>query len=74
MLADEYDALIADPCGFPYDVWLPRISTEIVGPGRPNTRRNNLALAKGAMAMEVTWAWPRTLWSSPGKFWPPARR
>lgn len=51
MRADEYDALIADPTGFLYDVWLPRVSTEIAAPGTPNTRRNNLSLVKGGMAM-----------------------
>jgi hypothetical protein len=51
MREDEYDALIADPTGFLYDVWLPRVSTEVCKPGTPNTRRNNLALVKGAMAM-----------------------
>jgi hypothetical protein len=51
MREDEYDALIADPTGFLYDVWLPRVSTEVCKPGAPNTRRNNLALVKGAMAM-----------------------
>ena len=29
MRADEYDALIADPTGFLYNVWLPRVSTEV---------------------------------------------
>ncbi len=51
MKEDEYDALIADPTGFLYNVWLPRVSTEICRPGAPNTTRNNLALVKGAMAM-----------------------
>jgi len=51
MRADEYDALIADPTGFLYDVWLPRASTRIVGPGQTNTRGNNFALVKGAMSM-----------------------
>ena len=38
MRADEYDALIADPTGFLYNVWLPRVSTEIRRPGvRPRT-------------------------------------
>jgi hypothetical protein len=51
MKEDEYDALIDDPTGFLYNVWLPRVSTEIVGPGEPNSYRNNVALVKGAMAM-----------------------
>ena len=51
MKPDEYDALIADPTGFLLNVWLPRISADIVAPGEPNTERNNLALLKGGMAM-----------------------
>lgn len=51
MRADEYDALIADPSGFLYETWLPRVSAAIVGPGQPNTNRSTLALVKGAMAM-----------------------
>jgi len=51
MRADEYDALIDDPTGFLYNVWLPRVSTEVVRIGQPSTYRNNLALVKSAMAM-----------------------
>lgn len=51
MKADEYDALIDDPTGFLYNVWLPRVSTEICPIGKPATYRNNLALVKGSMAM-----------------------
>ncbi|MHC1769347.1 MAG: uroporphyrinogen decarboxylase family protein [Verrucomicrobiia bacterium] len=51
MRADEYDALIDDPTGFLYNVWLPRVSTEISRIGEPSTYRNNLALVKTAMAM-----------------------
>ncbi|MCX5656112.1 MAG: hypothetical protein NTY65_15855 [Planctomycetota bacterium] len=51
MKVDEYDALIADPVGFLYNVWLPRVSTEIRGPGETNSMRGNLALVKGGMAM-----------------------
>jgi hypothetical protein len=51
MKEDEYDQLIDDPTGFLYNVWLPRVSTEIVAPGSPNSYRNNLALVKGGMAM-----------------------
>lgn len=51
MKADEYDALIDDPTGFLYNVWLPRVSTEISRIGDPSTYRGNLALVKGAMAM-----------------------
>jgi hypothetical protein len=51
MEADEYDALIEDPTGFLYNVWLPRVSAEIVPIDAPNTYRNNLSLVKGGMAM-----------------------
>ena len=51
MKEDEYDALIDDPTGFLYQVWLPRVSAEASRPGEPCTYRNNLALVKGAMAM-----------------------
>ncbi|MDW8308386.1 MAG: uroporphyrinogen decarboxylase family protein, partial [Verrucomicrobiales bacterium] len=53
MREDEYDALIADPTAFLYEVWLPRVSTEIVKPGQPATYRSHLALVKSAMAMMV---------------------
>jgi len=51
MKVDEYDALIADPVGFLYNVWLPRVSTEVRGPGQPASMRGNAALVKGGMAM-----------------------
>jgi uroporphyrinogen-III decarboxylase len=51
MRADEYDALIDDPTGFLYNVWLPRVSTEVSKIGEASTYRNNLAHVKGAMAM-----------------------
>ncbi|MFC1724150.1 uroporphyrinogen decarboxylase family protein [candidate division KSB1 bacterium] len=51
MKADEYDQLIEDPTGFLYNVWLPRVSADIVKTGEPVTYRNNLALVKGGMAM-----------------------
>ncbi|MBI4661527.1 MAG: hypothetical protein HY735_22115 [Verrucomicrobia bacterium] len=51
MREDEYDELIKDPTGFLYNVWLPRVSTEISKMGEPSTFRNNLALVKSAMAM-----------------------
>jgi len=51
MRADEYDALIEDPTGFLYNVWLPRVAND-VSPmdGRPSYR-NNLSFVKGGMAM-----------------------
>jgi hypothetical protein len=51
MQPEEYDALIADPTGFLFNVWLPRVSTEVAAPGCPNTFRNNLSFLKGGMAM-----------------------
>jgi uroporphyrinogen-III decarboxylase len=51
MQPEEYDALIADPVGFLYNVWLPRVSADVRGPGEPNTLRNQAALTKGGMAM-----------------------
>lgn len=51
MREDEYDALIDDPTGFLYNVWLPRVSTEVSKLGEPSTYRNNLSFVKGAMAM-----------------------
>jgi len=51
MRADEYDALIDDPTGFLYNVWLPRVSTEISKPGDPSSYRHSLSCVKGAMAM-----------------------
>ena len=51
MKEDEYEALAADPVAFLYNVWLPRVSTEIQPAGAPTTYRNNLALVKGGMAM-----------------------
>jgi hypothetical protein len=51
MMPEEYDALIADPVGFLYNTWLPRVSADVVAPGQPNTFRNNLSFVKGGMAM-----------------------
>jgi len=51
MRADEYDALIHDPTGFLYNVWLPRVSADVAAPGEPATYRSHLALVKGGMAM-----------------------
>jgi uroporphyrinogen-III decarboxylase len=51
MKADEYDQLIEDPTGFLYNVWLPRVSTQLSPIGEPCTPANNLALVKTSMAM-----------------------
>ncbi len=51
MKAEEYDQLIEDPTGFLFNVWLPRVSGDVVAPGAPATWRSNLAFLKGGMAM-----------------------
>jgi len=51
MRADEYDALIADPTAFLYNIWLPRVSTEVSKLATATSYRNNLSFVKGAMAM-----------------------
>ncbi len=51
MKPEEYDELIADPTGFLFNVWLPRVSADIVAPNEPATYRSHLALLKGGMAM-----------------------
>jgi len=49
MKPDEYNMLIDDPTAFLYNVWFPRVSTEIAEGVLPY--RSKLALVKGAMAM-----------------------
>jgi hypothetical protein len=51
MRAEEYDHLIEDPTGYLFEVWLPRISSQLVAPSEPASYRNQVALVKGAMAM-----------------------
>jgi len=51
MKPDEYDALIEDPTGFLFNVWLPRVSNDVNAIGEPSTFRNNLSFLKGGMAM-----------------------
>jgi hypothetical protein len=51
MKADEYDALIEDPTGFLYSVWLPRVARPLSRTGGKVTFEHNLSLIKGAMAM-----------------------
>jgi hypothetical protein len=51
MLPEEYDQLIADPVGYLFNVWLPRVSADVVPIGEPSTCRNNLSFLKGGMAM-----------------------
>lgn len=51
MKEDEYDALISDPTMFLYEKWLPRVSSEVVEPGKPVNVRTYISLIKTAMAM-----------------------
>ncbi|MCP4713073.1 MAG: hypothetical protein GY869_30965 [Planctomycetes bacterium] len=51
MKPDEYDQLIADPTGFLFNVWLPRVAVDVQAVGQPGTYRNNLSFLKGGMAM-----------------------
>jgi uroporphyrinogen-III decarboxylase len=51
MQPDEYDAAAADPTGYLFNVWLPRVVPELAAPGQPNTFRNNMSFLKGGMAM-----------------------
>jgi methoxylated aromatic compound---corrinoid protein Co-methyltransferase len=51
MQPDEYDKLIADPTGFLFNTWLPRVSTDVSPIGQAATYRNNLSFLKGGMAM-----------------------
>jgi hypothetical protein len=51
MKADDYDALIEDPTGFLFNVWLPRVSNDVSAMGEPTSYRNNLSFVKGSMAM-----------------------
>ena len=48
MHEDEYDALIADPTGYLYETWLPRVSSEV---GRGGARAK-MALVKASWAMQ----------------------
>lgn len=50
MKPDEYDRLIEDPTGFLFNVWLPRVSTDVSAKGK-SSYRNNLSFLKGGMAM-----------------------
>jgi len=51
MKPDEYDALIEDPTGYLYNVWLPRVAAPLSPVGGPVTFEHNTSLVKGAMAM-----------------------
>jgi len=51
MKPEEYDQLIEDPTEYLLNVWLPRVSKDVVPIGEPSTLRNNLSFLKGGMAM-----------------------
>ncbi len=51
MKPEEYDQLIEDPTGFLFNVWLPRVSTDVSPIGEPTSFRSNLSFLKGGMAM-----------------------
>ena len=51
MKPDEYDALIEDPTGFLFNVWLPRVAAPVAGAGEATSLENNLSFLKGGMAM-----------------------
>ncbi|MBD3266258.1 hypothetical protein GF373_06270 [bacterium] len=51
MQPDEYDLLIESPTEYLFNVWLPRVSNDVVDMGAPNTYRNNMSFLKGGMAM-----------------------
>ena len=51
MKREEYDQLIEDPVRFLYEVWLPRISSEVSPRGAPASYRHNLALVRSTWAM-----------------------
>ncbi len=51
MKENEYDALIESPTEFLANVWLPRISKNLVPLGAPDTFRNNMAWLKGGISM-----------------------
>jgi uroporphyrinogen-III decarboxylase len=51
MKPDEYDQLIDNPTRFLFNVWLPRVSTDVSPMGEPTSYRNNLSFLKGGMAM-----------------------
>ncbi len=66
MLPEDYDAFIADPTRWIYEVYLPRIHSEMADPG---SYRAGVALVKGAWGLAETLAKEASasaLWSSMG--------
>ncbi len=50
MKMEDYDEFIENPTEFVANVWMPRISKYIVGPGKENTFKNNMAWLKGGIS------------------------
>lgn len=58
MKANEYDQLIDDPTGFLVNVWLPRFTQHVAGPGQPSSFEHNMSLINGILAYSLffnTW-------------------
>ena len=51
MQPEDYDALIEDPTGFLFNVWMPRVSDDVRAMGQETSYRNNLSFLKGGMAL-----------------------
>ncbi|MHC4149707.1 MAG: uroporphyrinogen decarboxylase family protein [Planctomycetota bacterium] len=51
MKPEDYDALIEDPTGYLFNVWLPRVSSDVRAMGEETSYRNNLSFLKGGMSM-----------------------
>jgi len=51
MRPEEYDELIEDPTGYLFNVWLPRVSSDVCARGEKSSYRNNLSFLKGGIAM-----------------------
>ncbi|MFP3953022.1 MAG: uroporphyrinogen decarboxylase family protein [Candidatus Acetothermia bacterium] len=52
MKPEEYDDLIEDPTGYLFNVWFPRVSSEVSAPDENTSYRNNLSFLKGGTAMQ----------------------
>lgn len=51
MKEDEYDQLIESPTEFLANVWIPRVTNNIVPEGKPSTYRSNMAWLKGGLSL-----------------------
>ncbi len=51
MPPEDYDALIEDPTGYLFNVWLPRVSKYVSPMGEKTSFLNNLSFLRGGMAM-----------------------